>query len=181
LHGGQFRSQRLVTGWFLLSYVTPAVVFILPLFVIFLHLGLINTYLGLVLAYETGLLPFTAWLMRSYIADIPIELDEAARIDGCTRFQTFRKVILPIARSGISTVAILAAIGAWGEFFVALILSGSDTLTAPVAVYSYVGIESQDWSTMSAAGLVVVVPILLATIVAQRGLLRGLSAAAVKG
>jgi multiple sugar transport system permease protein len=102
-------------------------------------------------------------------------------VDGCTRLHVFWRAILPLSWSGICSVATLVAIGAWGEYFGTLILAGPDTMTAPVAVYAYVGVESQDWSAMAAGGLIVVVPILLATMVAQRGLLRGLTAAAVKG
>jgi len=161
--------------------MAPAVVYIVPMFVIFVRLGLINTYLGLVLGYQTGLLPFTVWLMRAYFADLPTELEEAARIDGCTRARAFLEVVLPVSLPGVTTVALLVAIAAWSEFFGAFILGGSDTFTAPIGVYGFLSDYSSDYGALAASTLFVVVPVLLATIVAQRGLLKGLTAAAVKG
>jgi len=129
----------------------------------------------MMLYYETALLPFTVFLMRSYFTDIPPELDEAAIIDGCTRFQAFRRVVLPVALPGIATVTILVAIAAWGEYFGALIFSSEATVTAPVAIQQYIGLETSDWSTMAAGGLCVVIPVIVLTAIVQRGFVRGLS------
>ncbi len=178
---GRFRGRQWLAGWLLVTYMAPAVVYIVPMFVIFVRLGLINTYLGLVLGYQTGLLPFTVWLMRAYFADLPTELEEAARIDGCTRARAFLEVVLPVSLPGVTTVALLVAIAAWSEFFGAFILGGSDTFTAPIGVYGFLSDYSSDYGALAASTLFVVVPVLLATIVAQRGLLKGLTAAAVKG
>jgi multiple sugar transport system permease protein len=174
------RGARLLGTWMLATYIIPGIVFIVPMFLMFTQLRLTNTYLGVVLGYETGLLPFTAWMMSSYFADIPVELEDAARVDGCSRFQAFIKVILPVSITGVSTVAILVAIGAWGEYFGTLILGGPDTYTATVGINTLLSSYSSDFGSLAAAVLFVVVPILLATVVAQRGLLRGLTAAAVK-
>jgi multiple sugar transport system permease protein len=177
----QNRGARLMGSWLLATYIVPPIVFIVPLFLVYSQLGLINTYWGLVLGYETGLLPFATWMMRSYFADLPRELEDAARVDGCSRFGAFRMVMLPVALTGISTVAILVAIGAWGEYFGTLILGGPDTYTATVGIYALINSQSSDFGPLAAATLYVVVPILLATLIAQRGLLRGLTAASVKG
>lgn len=173
-------GRGLITGWLIASYITPAIVFIIPLYIMFSKVGLLNNYLGLVLAYETGLLPFTIWMMRSYFADIPRELDEAAWVDGCAKLRAFVLIILPVAWPGVTTVAILVALAAWGEYFGALILSGPATVTAPVAVFSYVGIQSANWSAMAAGGVLVVLPMFVATMFIQRGLIRGLTVGAVK-
>jgi multiple sugar transport system permease protein len=175
------RGAEFMGVWLLATYIVPGIVFIVPMFLLFSQLGLTNTYLGVVLGYETGLLPFTVWMMRSYFADLPIELEDAARLDGASRLQALVHVILPISVTGISTVTILVAIGAWGEYFGTLILGGSNTFTATVGIYSLVNSVSNDFGHLAAAVLFIVVPILLATVLAQRGLLRGLTGAAVKG
>jgi multiple sugar transport system permease protein len=175
----RFPGQRLIAGWLLTSYVMPPVVFIIPMYIVFLHIHLTGTYWAMVLAYETGLLPFTVFMMRSYFLDVPRELDEAALVDGCTRFQAFRRVILPVTWPGVLTVGILVAIASWGEYFGALVLSGPKTTTAPIAVVRFVGLESSNWSAMAAGGVLVVVPMLVVAAFAQRGLIRGLTAGAV--
>jgi multiple sugar transport system permease protein len=173
-------GERLITGWLIASYITPAIVYIIPLYIIFSKVGLLNNFLGLTLAYETGLLPFTIWMMRSYFSDIPRELDEAAWVDGCSKLRAFLTIVLPVTWPGVTTVAILVGLAAWGEYFGALILSGPATVTAPVAIFSFVGILSANWSAMAAGGVLVVLPMLIATMFIQRGLIRGLTVGAVK-
>jgi multiple sugar transport system permease protein len=178
---GHSRMTRFAGYSLLAAYVMPGIVYVIPMFIIFLRLGLVNTYWGIVLAYETFLLPLTAWLMRSYFLDIPRDLEAAALIDGCTRFQAFRKIIVPTAVPGITTVGLLAAIAAWGEYFATLIIGGSDTYNANVAITGLMSGYSNSFGQLAAGALFITVPILLVTIVAQRGLLRGLTAGAVKG
>jgi multiple sugar transport system permease protein len=171
----RFRGSRAMSAWLIIAYITPALVYIVPLYVIYQKLGLTGSYVSLLLYYETFQLPFTIFMMRGYFSDIPRDYDESAWIDGCTKWLAFRKVILPMVLPGVATVAILDAITSWGEYFGALIFSGPSTETAPVAIYQYVGLQVSDWSTMAAAALFVVVPIMLLTAVAQRGLMRGLT------
>jgi len=168
---------RLFNAWFILAYVAPPVVFIVPLYVIYEHIGLLDTYQGLIAAYETGLLPFTIWLMRVYFADIPRELDEAAWLDGCSRLRALWRVVLPSAWPAVTTVGLLVALASWGEFFTAVIITGPRTQTAPVAIQAYVGSANMasDWGQLAACGLMVVVPAVAATVVVQRGLLRGVT------
>jgi multiple sugar transport system permease protein len=175
------RGASFMGAWLLATYLIPGIVFIVPMFLMFSQVGLTNTYLGIVLGYETGLLPFTVWMMRSYFADLPVELEDAARVDGASRLQALIRVILPISLTGISTVALLVAVGAWSEYFGTLILGGSSTFTATVGINTLINSVQNDFGHLAAAVLFIVVPILLATIVAQRGLLRGLTGAAVKG
>jgi multiple sugar transport system permease protein len=174
------RGARIINSWFILAYVAPPAVFIIPLYIIYQHLNLLDTYWGLVLAYETGLLPFTVWLMRVYFAEVPRELDEAAWIDGCSKMRALWRVVLPTVWPGVSTVGLLVGLASWGEYFGAAILTGPRTQTAPVAVYSFVGTLTSNWSELAAAGLIVVVPALIATIAVQRGFVSGLTFGAVK-
>jgi multiple sugar transport system permease protein len=156
--------------WFILVYIGPPAIFLLPLYVIYLHLGLLNTYTGLILAYLTGLLPFTVWLMRLYFMDVPRELDEAAWIDGCSKLGTLWRVVLPMVWPGLTTVGLLVALAAWGEYFGALILTGQQTQTAPVALAGLAtSLLFNEWGAMAAGGLIVVIPALIATFFVRRG------------
>ncbi len=178
---GRFRGRRFFTGWLLLSRMVPPVIFIIPLFLFFHRLRLIDTYQGLTLAYLTGLLPFTVWMSASYFQDVPIELEEAARIDGAGRTRTFLEVVLPLARPGILTVGLLIAIAAWSEYFIPLILAGIKTTPATVGLVNFIGIDTLNWGALAAGALALVIPTFVVTLLAQRGMLRGLSAGAVKG
>jgi multiple sugar transport system permease protein len=178
---GRFAGREFLAGWLLFSRMVPPVIFIIPLFLFFHNLGLVDSFAGLTLAYMTGLLPFTIWMSASYFADLPVEIEDAARVDGCTRLQSFVLTALPMALPGIITVANLILIAAWGEYFVPLILAGPRTTPATVGVVNYVGYDTVNWGGMAAAALTLVLPVFLLTIAAQRGLLRGLTAGAVKG
>jgi len=178
---GRFLGRRFLGGWLLFSRMMPPVIFIIPLFLFFHQLRLINTYQGLILAYMSGLLPFTVWMCASYFEDIPIEIEEAARVDGASRTRAFLTVVLPLAMPGVLTVGVLIAIAAWSEYFIPFLLGGFGTTPATVGLVNYVGADVIDWGAMAAASLTLVMPVLVLTLIAQRGLLRGLSAGAVKG
>lgn len=178
---GRFRGRRFFAGFMLLSRIVPPVIFIIPLFLFFHMLDLTDTYLGLTLAYLSGLLPFTVWMTASYVQDIPIELEEAARIDGASRMRTFRSVVLPLALPGVLTVGLLIGIAAWSEFFIPLILAGSDTTPATVGLVNFIGVDGINWGPLAAGALALVIPTIVVTLITQRGMLRGLSGGAVKG
>jgi multiple sugar transport system permease protein len=178
---GKFAGRTILGGWLLFSRMVPPVIFIIPLFLFFHRLRLVDTYLGLTLAYLTGLLPFTVWMTASYFQEIPIELEEAARVDGASRLRTFLTVVLPLGAPGVITVGFLIAIAAWSEYFIPLILAGINTTPATVGLVNYIGIDTINWGALAAGALALVVPTFLLVIVAQRGMLRGLTAGAVKG
>jgi multiple sugar transport system permease protein len=168
----RFRGSGMVTGWLIVVYITPALVYIVPLYAVYVKLHLEGSMLGLILYYETFELPFVVFLTRGYFADVPKELDEAARIDGCSRWLAFRRVILPLIWPGLATVTILTSMMSWGEYFGALIFSNSATETAPVALQNQIGFLVSDWSAVAAGALILVLPVLLLTAVAQRGYMR---------
>jgi multiple sugar transport system permease protein len=178
---GKFFGRRFLGAFLLFSRMVPPVIFIIPLFLFFHELGLIDSFLGLILAYLSGLLPFTIWLCASYFADIPQELEDAARVDGCSRFQAFLRVALPLAIPGVITVGMLIAIAAWSEYFIPLLLAGPYTTPATVGLVNFIGVDTINWGAMAAAALVLAVPVFFVTLLAQRGLLRGLTAGAIKG
>ena len=125
--------------------------------------------------------PFTIWLMRSFMLDIPRELDEAARIDGCNAWQVFIKVIVPAARPGLVVTSLFSLLLAYNEFLFALVLTGAKTKTLPVAISEYGGEDITYWSLSAAGAVGIMLPILIFMIFAQRHLIRGLTAGAVKG
>ncbi|MCY7419392.1 MAG: carbohydrate ABC transporter permease [Chloroflexi bacterium] len=178
---GRFVGRWFLGGWLLFSRMMPPVIFIIPLFLFFHQLRLINTYLGLILAYMSGLLPFTVWMCAGYFEDIPQEIEEAARVDGASRMRAFITVVLPMALPGVLTVGVLIAIASWSEYFIPFLLAGTGTNPATVGLVNYVGSNTIDWGAMAAASLTLVLPVVVLTLFAQRGMLRGLSAGAVKG
>jgi multiple sugar transport system permease protein len=178
---GKFRGRRSLGAFLLFSRMVPPVIFIIPLFLFFHNLNLVGTYTGLTLAYLTGLLPFAAWMSASYFQDIPVELEEAARVDGCSRSQAFVRIALPLALPGVTTVGLLIAIAAWSEYFIPLILGGPTTTPATVGIVSFIGVDTINWGAMAAGAICLIVPVFVATLLAQRGLLRGLTAGAMKG
>jgi len=180
LSRGSFRGKNLIGVFLLASYAAPAVIFIIPLYFIYTRLNVLDTYPSLVLAYLTGLLPFTIWLSRRFFDGLPIELEDAALTDGCGRAGVFLRIVLPLSMPAISTIGVLVGLLAWGEFFGALILTGPNTVTAPVSMGNFISYNTNNWSALAAAGVVVIVPVLVATVIAQRRLVSGLTAGAVR-
>lgn len=178
---GKFRGRGFFGAFLLFSRMVPPVIYIIPLFLFFHLLNLIGSFTGLTLAYLTGLLPFTVWMSASYFQGVPVELEEAAQIDGASRLRTFVKIALPLALPGIVSVALLIGIAAWGEYFIPLILGGFSTYPATVGIVDFVGIDGSSWGPMAAGALCLIVPVFLATLVAQRSLIDGLTSGALKG
>jgi multiple sugar transport system permease protein len=178
---GRFRGRNFFGAFLLFSRMVPPVIYIIPLFLFFHELNLIGTFTGLTLAYLTGLLPFTVWMSASYFQGVPVELEDAARVDGCGRLRSFISISLPLALPGIVSVGLLIGIAAWGEYFIPLILGGFSTEPATVGIVNFVGIDGSSWGPMAAGALCLIVPVFLATLVAQRSLIDGLTSGALKG
>ena len=158
----------------------PQILLAVPFFVMANVLGLIDTYAALIIAFVAVNQPFTIWLMRSFIVDVPRDLDEAARIDGASEWQIFWKVILPTVRPGLLVTALFSFLLGYNEFLFALILSGSGTKTLPVAVAEYGGEDVAYWSLSAAAAIGIMLPALVFTLIAHKHLVRGFTAGAVK-
>lgn len=165
----------------LFSRMVPAVALVVPMFVIFQQLHLTGSYLALILAHTSFNLPIVIWMMRSFFEDLPIELEEAAMVDGSGRIGAFLRVALPLSSPGIAATAVLCVLFSWNEFLFALVLSGSATKTVPIGVSSFIGTVSVDWGGSSAAAIVALVPIFILGLAAQRFLVRGLTFGGVKG
>ena len=174
---------RLGLGWILLSQMFPLILIIIPLFLLLRDLKLTNTHVGLVLVYVVWALPFILWMLQSYVRGIPRDLEEAATVDGATRFQILIGIIAPLLLPGIVVTTLFAFITAWNEFFFALvILESPDLTTLPLRLAQYVGIEGVvRFGPLAAAALLATAPSLVLFTVIQRWLTRGLLSGAVKG
>ncbi|TCR67533.1 carbohydrate ABC transporter permease [Bosea sp. BK604] len=159
----------------------PHILLLIPFFIVARSLSLIDTYPAMIAAMVAINQPFTVWLMRSFFLEIPRELDEAATIDGCNAWTTFTKVILPLAKPGIVVTSLFSLLLAYNEFLFALILTGGNTKTLPVAIAEYGGEDLNYWSLSAAGAIGIMLPILLFMLFFQRHLVRGLTIGAVKG
>ncbi len=167
---------------FLVSQMFPVVLVLVPLFLILQGLHLINTYPGLVLGETTFLLPLCVWLLKGFFDAIPAELEDAARIDGCTRLGALIRVILPIARPGLFATAVFAAIASWNELLFPLMFTTDDaSRTWPVGLQSFVGEFQMRWGVLSAAGVISIAPLIVFFALIQRNLVQGLMSGATKG
>lgn len=153
-----------------------------PVWRILNGLDWLNTYQGLITAYVSLSLPLAIWILTTFFREVPSEIEEAALIDGCSRFQALYKVILPLAAPGILTAALLVFIYAWNEFFFALIIMTDPGIqTLPVGIALFPGEYTMPWGEIAAASTLATLPLILLTLVFQRGIVRGLSAGAIKG
>lgn len=175
------RSEFAVGLVILTARMAPPIAFTLPYFLAYRHLGLMDTKLGLILVYVTINVSLVIWVMRTFFDGIPTTIDEAASIDGATRFQTFFQVVLPMSVTGLVATTILTFIYAWNDFFFALILTRTDAMTAPVAIVNFLNYEGWEWGKIAAGGVLVMAPVALFSIAVQKYLVQGLSAGAVKG
>ncbi len=174
-------AGKFMASWVLLLLrMAPPVGFVIPLFLAYVNAGLIDTYTGLVFAYMTLTLPLVVWSMWNSFAQVPDELIEAAIMDDASLAQAFFLVALPAARPGAVAAAILAFLVAWNDFFYALIITRSDTATAPVAVMNFISYDSVDWASIAVASIALTLPILPLMAIANRYIVQSLSGA-VKG
>lgn len=166
----------------LLSYTLPPIMLVIPLFRVMGDLKLTNTILGLVIIYSALIMPFAVWIMRSYFQTIPMDLEDAAMIDGCGRLQAFGQVILPISVPGIVATGLFCFLASWEEFLIALIFTSSPAAkTIPVAIAEFTGRHAIDYGMMAAGGVIAAIPPVLIALVFQRYLISGLASGAVKG
>lgn len=165
----------------MIARMTPGLSFLIPMFFVFQKLGLLGTLWPQIIIHLVVTVPIVIWIMIGYFETTPIELEEAAQIDGANRWEIFSKVALPIAKPGIVVAFILSVIFSWNNFLFGVVLAGRTTRTLPVAVYNMLSFEQVSWGPLAAAALVVTLPVLLLTIFAQRQIVAGLTAGAVKG
>ena len=176
----RFPGRKFLLTQFLVVNMFPIVLLIIPLFVAMRQLGLLDTFLGIILGHSTFAIPFSVWMLTSYMNAIPPELDDAARVDGATRLQTLLLVILPVIAPGVVTVGIYIFVTSWNEYLFAMMLSGQNVRTVTVALQSFIGEYTIQWGLLTAGGTLVALPVTLLFLFVQRHLIGGLTAGAVK-
>jgi multiple sugar transport system permease protein len=178
----RFRFRRLTLMVFLVTYMLPPIALLVPLYLIMSSLGLLDSKIGLIIIYTSYVTPFVLWILSNYFLTIPAELEQAARVDGCSRMGALFRVMLPVARPGLFATIMFAFLLAWDEFLYALIFTSSNNAkTIPVAIADFTGRYSTDFGLVAAGGLLASVPPVLLAIGFQRYVVGGLSAGAVKG
>jgi multiple sugar transport system permease protein len=176
----RFGARGQVNFWILSMRMAPPFAFLVPYYLVFRFLGLLDSHLALIIINLTFSLPFAIWMLESVISDLPVEIEEAALIDGCSRLGVIRQIVVPLTAPSIAATAILTFIFSWNEFFFANILTGTTTQTVPVMLISFIGLMGVNWVQMSAAGIIAIVPTIVLALLAQRFLVRGLTLGAVK-
>jgi len=167
--------------FFILSTrMMPPIAVAIPIFLMFRNLGLNDTHAGMILLYTAINLSLSVWLINGFIDEIPIEYEEAALIDGYTRFQAFYKVVLPQAATGIASTAIFCLIFAWNEYALAVLLTSGTAQTAPPFIPTIIGVGGQDWPAVAAGATIFLVPVMVFTILLRKHLLRGITFGAVR-
>ena len=178
----RFRGKASLFVGFMLSRSVPGVALSLPLFILWSRIGLIDTSFGLIIVYLAVNIPFTVWLTDGFFRQIPVDLNEAAQIDGCTPWQAFWKVEFPLARSGLASAAIFAFLTSWNEYALASQLSRTvASKTMPVGLMDFTAQFTVDWTGMSAMAVLIIIPALVLTFIVQKHLIAGLTFGGVKG
>jgi multiple sugar transport system permease protein len=178
----EFKGKSLLLASALAVSMFPPIATVSPLYLIVRALGLRDTLPGLVIPYTTFALPLGIWILTSFLRDLPDELYRAARVDGCSPFQAFWKVLLPLAAPGIATTAILVFIAAWNEFLFALTFTSSpEKRTVPVAISLFAAEHKDPWGEIAAASVIATLPLVIVTLLFQRRIVSGLTQGAVKG
>ncbi len=177
----RFRGKDHVAFWIISTRMAPIAAVVLPLFVIFRFTDLLGTTTGLIVAYLTFNLPFAIWIMNAFFADLPSTLEEAALMDGATRWQAFTRIALPLVLPGIATTAVLCLVFSWNDYAFASTFSGPDSQTLPIAASQLVTQTAIDWGQLTAIGTIVVAPMILVGLVVRKWLVTGLTLGAVTG
>lgn len=177
----KLKSKDSLSFWFISTRMAPIAAVVLPLFLMFRVVGLIDTMPGLILAYLSFNLPFAIWIMSAFFEAIPPSLEESAKVAGCSPWQAFWHVSLPLTKAGLVTTTVLCLVFAWNDYAFATVISGPNSQTLPIAATQLVTQTGVDWGQLTAIGTIVVLPMILAGIAVRRWLVTGLTLGAVTG
>ncbi len=167
--------------WIISQRMMPPIAIVFPIFLVYVFLGWVDSYIGMIILYTAFSLPYVIWMMRGYIEDIPIELEESALVDGWTRWQVLWRVVFPMARTGLFATSVFTFVFAWNDFLFALVLTRTEVITYTVQVTHYFGGQSNFWAKIAAMSVLGTIPVFFAVATLQRYLVRGISMGAVKG
>jgi ABC-type glycerol-3-phosphate transport system permease component len=178
----KFRGKGILINSMLYAYMFPQMLLAIPLFYIFVKIGIDNTLYSLVIAHTTITLPLGVWLLSGFFKTLPFEIEQAAMVDGCTRFQAFRRVVLPLSLPGLVTVSIFSFLLSWTDYTYALMLITSDAnKTIPIGLTSMLGSYDIRWGEIMAGSAIITLPLLIIFIFLSRYFIKGLTAGATKG
>jgi multiple sugar transport system permease protein len=181
LSRGTFRGKNVLLFAILATQMAPPILFIIPYFTVYVRIKLIDTRLGMIIICLSFTLALVIWSMRAFFDDIPRELEDAARIDGASDFQTFSIIILPLVATGAVAAGITSIILCWNQFVFPLILTRQRAVTATVALMKFLAAEAEDWGLMASGSIVLTLPVLFFSVLIRKFLTRGLVAGALKG
>lgn len=177
----QFKGRESIALGILSMRFAPELLIILPLYLLFQKTGLYDSYLGLILAYQLVTLPMLVWMLRSFIEDLPVELEEAVAVDGGNRWTAFRHVLFRLIAPGLGASLMLSFIWAWNSYTLPLVLAGKNTQVITTGIQQYISYQSIDWGPMAAATVVSIIPGILFAVFSLRWIVGGLTAGTVKG
>ena len=177
----QIRFKKTFMHWLLLAYMLPEFLFVLPMYSIYQTMGLYDTHFGLALMYQVHALPFSIWMLRSFLEEIPKEIDDAALIDGCSPLQMIYKIYIPLILPGIVATAILNGIWMWNELAIAIGLTFIEAHPITLGVAQFRGYASKDWGGMTASSILALIPMIFFVIIAQKHIVKGLTLGSLKG
>lgn len=179
------RFHKTVRGafglWFMVQKMYPAIATAIPIYLVMRNLHLIDTRTALIIMNTSFNLPLVIWLMMGFFEQVPMEMEESAKIDGATFLQKFFKVVFPVTKPGLVAAGILAFIGAWNEFLFAVILSINKSKTLPVVIAGFITDRGLEWGPMAATSVITLIPVLILVLLAQKQFVQGLAMGAVKG
>lgn len=177
----RFRGKKFTGFYILATQMLPPVGIIIPYYIILRNVGWLDSYQGIILIYLSFSLPFAIWLLVSYFEDIPYEMEEAAYLDGASRFRTLWRIIIPQVRGGIAVTIVFVFLNAWNEFLFAVVLSGNTVRPVTIAMFNFVSVEQTLWAKLAAVSVLAMLPVVVLGIVAQKHIVKGLTVGAVKG
>jgi multiple sugar transport system permease protein len=178
----RFTGSEALPVFYLVMRMLPRFVLVIPYYLLIRELGLLNTHFALVVAYTSFSLPFTIWLMIGFFKEIPVELEEAGMVDGCTRLQVFLRIVVPLVAPGMAATAIFAFLLGWNELLFSLVLAGRDSRTLPnIAVAVQTTDRGIEWGVLNATGSLVLLPVIVMALLVQRHMIKGMTMGAVKG
>lgn len=176
----RLRGELTMLVLILATQFVPAVVIVLPFFVMFRDIGLLDTRVGLIMVNLAIVMPFAIWMIKGFIDGIPIDTEEAALVDGSTRLQVIRNIVLPLAAPGLITSGIFCFIIAWNEFLFALILTNKDAVTLPIGLALFKAEEGDLWNLLSAAGIIIMLPMFVLALIIRNHFVQGMTMGAVR-
>ncbi|MEQ2519900.1 carbohydrate ABC transporter permease [Ruthenibacterium sp. CLA-JM-H11] len=177
----EFRGKKAFFYVLLITRMSPGAVFVIPYFLAYNKLGMLDTYVGLTLIYFASNLGIIVWSLRAFMEDIPVSLEEAARIDGCSLLQSLFKIAIPLSTPGIASTAILSFIFSWNEFLFALLLTRQKVQTAPIGILNFIVFERMNWGVIAAGSIVIALPVVVFGIAIRKYYVKGLTQGGLAG